>query len=59
MAGPFQSYAPPGVYTRTLLDPAVVALVGNLRIPAVIGTGEERLRIDDFQMVREIGRAHV
>lgn len=52
MAGPFQSYAPPGVYTRTILDPAVVALVGNLRIPAVIGTGEERLRVDDFQLVR-------
>jgi len=52
MAGPFQSYAPPGVYTRTLLDPAVVALIGNLRIPAVIGTGEERLRVDDWQLVR-------
>ena len=52
MAGPFQSYAPPGVYTRTLLDPAVAALIGNLRIPAVIGTGEERLRVDDYQLVR-------
>jgi len=52
MAGPFQSYAPPGVYTRTLLDPQVVGIIGNLRIPAVIGTGEERLRVDDFQMVR-------
>lgn len=52
MAGPFTSYAPPGVYTRTILDPAVVALIGNLRIPAVIGTGEERLRVDDFQMIR-------
>lgn len=52
MAGPFTSYAPPGVYTRTILDPAVVALIGNLRIPALIGTGEERLRVDDFQLVR-------
>ena len=52
MSGPFLSYAPPGVYTRTLLDPAVIGLIGNLRIPAVIGVGEERLRTDDFQMVR-------
>ena len=39
--GPFTEYCPPGVYTQTNLDPAVVGLLGNLRIPAIIGTAEE------------------
>ena len=52
MPGPFLSYAKPDVYTRTLTDPAVAALPGNLRIPAVIGVGEESLTWTDYEMIR-------
>jgi len=52
MPGPFTSYAPPGVYTRTLFEPAVAALVGGLRIPAFIGTGQETLNRTDLELIR-------
>lgn len=50
--GPFISYAPPGVYTRTLTDTNATNLVAGLRIPALIGVGQEELEQDDFEIVR-------
>jgi len=50
--GPFISYAPPGVYTRTLTDTNASNLVAGLRIPALIGVGQEELEQDDFELVR-------
>jgi hypothetical protein len=50
--GPFISYAPPGVYTRTLTDTNASNLVAGLRIPALIGVGQEELEQDDFEIVR-------
>lgn len=50
--GPFVSYAPPGVYTRTLSEANASNLVAGLRIPALIGVGQEELEQDDFEIVR-------
>jgi len=50
--GPFISYAPPGVYTRTLTETNASNLVAGLRIPALIGVGQEELEQDDFEIVR-------
>jgi hypothetical protein len=50
--GPFISYAPPGVYTRTLTETNASNLVAGLRIPALIGVGQEELEQTDFEIVR-------
>jgi len=50
--GPFISYAPPGVYTRTLTETNASNLVAGLRIPALIGVGQEELEQTDFELVR-------
>src|SRR5215467_10764114 len=50
--GPFISYAPPGVYTRTLTDTNASNLVAGLRIPALIGVGQEELEQGDIEIVR-------
>jgi hypothetical protein len=50
--GPFLSYAPPGVYTRTLTETNASNLVAGLRIPALIGVGQEELEQNDFELVR-------
>jgi hypothetical protein len=50
--GPFISYAPPGVYTRTLTDANASNLVAGLRIPALIGVGQEELEQGDIEIVR-------
>jgi len=50
--GPFVSYAPPGVYTQTLTNTNATNLVAGLRIPALIGVGQEELEQDDFELVR-------
>jgi hypothetical protein len=51
MSGPFSGYTPPGVYTSTQLENAV-ALLGNTRIPALIGTSEEIKKLDGYEMIR-------
>ena len=43
MAAFVSGYLAPGVYDRTLLDPNVSSLLGGLRIPVIIGTGQEEL----------------
>lgn len=50
--GPFTTYAPPGVYTRTVTEPVLGQLLGGLRIPVLIGTGRETLSQSDFELIR-------
>lgn len=50
--GPFSTYVPPGVYSRTLTDANVAALIAGLRIPTIIGVGQEELEQLDYEMVR-------
>jgi hypothetical protein len=50
--GPFSTYVPPGVYSRTLTDANVAALVAGLRIPFIIGVGQEQLQVSELEMVR-------
>lgn len=50
--GPFITYVPPGVYTRTLTEANVANVVAGLRIPIVIGVGQEELEQDNIELVR-------
>jgi hypothetical protein len=50
--GPFVTYVPPGVYTRTLTEANVSSLVAGIRIPVFIGVGQEELEQLDLEMVR-------
>lgn len=50
--GPFATYVPPGVYTRTLTDANVTSVLSGLRIPVIIGVGQEELEQLDYEMVR-------
>jgi hypothetical protein len=52
MAGPFTSYAPPDVFTRTNFDPAVASLLGGLRIPVLVGVAEEQICVEDLEIFR-------
>ena len=50
--GPFTTYAPPGVYTRTIVEPVVGQILAGLRIPVIIGVGQESLTQSNFEMIR-------
>jgi hypothetical protein len=50
--GPFTTYVPPGVYTRTLTETNAANLLGGLRIPVYIGVGQEELEQPDLELVR-------
>jgi hypothetical protein len=50
--GPFTTYSPAGVYTRTLTDTVSTPAITGLRIPVLIGVGQEELEQLDFSMVR-------
>jgi hypothetical protein len=50
--GPFITYVPPGVYTRTLTETNAANLVAGLRIPVIIGVGQEELEQTDLELVR-------
>lgn len=50
--GPFPTYAPAGVYTRTRQSTIATPAVTGLRIPVLIGVGQEELALQDFGMVR-------
>jgi hypothetical protein len=50
--GPFSTYVPPGVYTRTLTEANAANLVAGLRIPVEIGVGQEELDQLDYELVR-------
>ena len=50
--GPFLSYVPPGVYTRTLSESNLEGLVAGVRIPTIIAVGQEELTQDNVEIVR-------
>lgn len=50
--GPFTTYVPPGVYTRTLTETNAANIVAGLRIPVYIGVGQEELEQTDLELVR-------
>lgn len=50
--GPLVSYVPPGVYTRTLKEASAANLVAGLRIPVVIGVGQEQLIQSNLENIR-------
>jgi hypothetical protein len=50
--GPFVTYAPPGVYTRTLTEANVSNVTAGLRIPVIIGVGVQSLEQDNVELVR-------
>ena len=50
--GPFTTYAPPGVYTQTVTEPVVGQLLGGLRVPVLIGTGQETMSQTNVEMIR-------
>lgn len=50
--GPFVTYVPPGVYTRTLTETNAANLLIGLRIPIYIGVGQEELNQSDLELVR-------
>jgi len=52
MAGPFTGYFAPGVTTTTNLDPNVGGLLGNIRVPALIGVSDETKTLQGYEMVR-------
>lgn len=49
---PGQVYAPPGVYTKTLFENPIAGALSNVKIPVVIGTGNEVLFQDGLEIVR-------
>ena len=51
-AGPFVSYVPPGIYTRTLTESNIAQLVAGLRIPVLIGVGQEALDQSNVELIR-------
>lgn len=52
MTGPFTTYAPPGVFTRTLTEAPKGTISGDLRLPVLFATGQEVKKIVDQEMVR-------
>lgn len=50
--GPFTTYAPPGVYTQTLIEPIVGNVLAGLRVPVLIGVGQETLTQNNIELVR-------
>ena len=50
--GPLESFAFPGVFTRTINESTATTAAGDIRFPAIIGVGAEELRVSDFEMIR-------
>jgi hypothetical protein len=50
--GPLSTYVSPGVYSRTLSESNLSSLVGGLRIPTLLGVGQEELEQLDYELVR-------
>jgi len=50
--GPFSTYAPPGTYVQTTLEPAIAQQLGGIRIAALIGVGKETLSQTNFELLR-------
>lgn len=52
MAFPGSNYAPPGVYTQTLFENPLSQTLEALKIPVIIGEGNENLFQQDLELVR-------
>jgi len=52
MAFPGRFYAPPGVFTETRFDSPITGALDTLKIPIIIGEGNELLQQLDFEQVR-------
>jgi len=57
MADNFLTFTPtpdmaPSVYTQTFSDASLANLLGGIRIPAIIGVGQEELEQTDLELVR-------
>lgn len=50
--GPFSTYVPPGVFTRTLTQSNTASSIAGLRIPVEIGVGQQELEQLDLELVR-------
>lgn len=50
--GPLVTYVHPGVYTRTLTEANAANLVAGLRIPVIIGVGQEQLLQSNLENIR-------
>lgn len=50
--GPFQSYAPPGVYTTTQVATSLSGPPAGIQIPVFLGVGQETLTETDLELVR-------
>lgn len=50
--GPFQSYAPPGVYTTTQVATSLSGPPAGIQIPVFLGVGQETLTATDLELVR-------
>jgi hypothetical protein len=48
----FTSYAPPGVYTQVLLQPASAPITGTARIPVIIGEGQQFFQQNNIELFR-------
>lgn len=51
-SGPLSIYAPPSVYTETFANADAANLATGLRLPTVIGVGQEELEQDNLDLVR-------
>ena len=52
MIGPFNTYAPPRVYTSTIAQNTVPTLLGGIRVPVLIGPAQESISQTNFEMIR-------
>lgn len=50
--GPFDSFAFPDVYTKTLLEPPRPTAAGDIRFAAFIGVANETKTVSDYEMIR-------
>ncbi len=50
--GPFTTYSPPGVYVQTIAEPVLNQLLGGLRVPVLIGVGQNSLTQTNFELIR-------
>ena len=52
MAFPGRVYAPPGVYTKTTFDNPLAGFLESIKLPVVIGEGNETLRREGLEVIR-------
>ena len=52
MTFPGNIYAPPGTYTQTLFDTPLGGVVAGVRIPVIVGTGNELLTQQNLEVIR-------